>query len=91
MEPLIEPPDDISKQMSSDASLSYKLLCAIQSGELSPELASMKCGRIVNSRWLTTGQSIMMLWMSQHEFTEETLKESDELLILYVTFILPCS
>ena len=36
-EPLIELPDDILKQMSTDASLSYKLLCAIQSGELSPE------------------------------------------------------
>ena len=54
-EPRIELPDDILKQMSTDASLSYKILCAIQSGELSPELASMKYGHIVHSCWLTTG------------------------------------
>ena len=74
-EELIELPEKIVKEMSTDASLSYKLLCAIRSGKLSPELASMKCGNIVHSRWLTTGQSIMMLWMSEHTFKGETLRK----------------
>ena len=60
-EPLIELPEEIVKQMSTDASLSYKLLCAIRSGELSSELSSIKCGKIMHSRWLTTGPLIMML------------------------------
>ena len=74
-EPLIELPEEIVKQMSTDASLSYKLLCAIRSGELSPELSSIKCGKIMHSRWLTTGQSIMMLWMSEHTFKGEILQK----------------
>ena len=74
-EPLIELPEEIVKQMSTDASLSYKLLCAIRSGELSPELSSIKFGNIVHSRWLTTGQSIMMLWMSEHTFKGEILQK----------------
>ena len=72
-EPLIELPVEIVKRMSTDAFLSYKLLYAIRSGKLSPELSSIKCGKIMHSRWLKTSQSIMMLWMSEHTFKAEIL------------------
>ena len=60
-EEVIEIPDRVVKDMSTDAALSYRLLCA--------ELAAMKCGTINNARWLTTGQSLIMLWMSTHGLT----------------------
>ena len=82
-EKLIVLPDNIVKDMSTDASLSYKLLASIRSGRLSPELASMKCGKIVHSRWLTTGETLMMLWMSDHGFKGEILRR----LKLIVTFV----
>ena len=81
--PLIELPEKIVKEMSTDASLSYRLLCAVRSGKLSPELASMKCGHIVHSRWLTTGECLMMLWMCDHGLKGEVLRK----LRLIVNFV----
>ena len=73
-EPVIELPAKIVQEMSTDASLSYRLLSAIRTGQLQPELATMKCGKLNHTRWLTTGQSLMMLWMSKHGLTGETLR-----------------
>ena len=74
---------NVLKEMSTDAALSYRLLKAIRSGKLIPELANMKCGEICHSRWLSTGESLMMLWMSEHNFTRQTLKK----LKLIVNFV----
>ena len=82
-EEVIELPYKVLKEMSTDAALSYRLLKAIWSGKLSPELANMKCGEICHSRWLTTGEALMMLWMSEHNFTRQTLKK----LKLIVNFV----
>lgn len=82
-EELIELPEKVLKDMSTDAALSYQLLGALRDGELSSELASRKCGNIVHSRWLTTGQSLMMLYMSDHHLTGEDLRK----LNLIVNFV----
>ena len=74
-EAVVQLPEEILKQMSTDAALCYRLLCAIRSGKLSPELARRKCGEIVHSRWLTTGEALMLLWMSDHQFTGITLRK----------------
>ena len=34
----------------------------------------MIVGAIVNWRWLTTGESLMLLWMSEHNFSGEVLR-----------------
>ena len=74
LEPLIKIPDEVVRQMSTDASLTYQLLVAIQSGHLTPELGGRLCGTICHSRWLTTGQSLVMLWMSHHGLSGEVLR-----------------
>ena len=61
------------KQMSTDAALPYRLIQAVRTVSLSPELAGMKCGPIVNSRGLTTGQPLLMLWMNEHGLEVEDL------------------
>ena len=73
-EELIELPEKVVKDMSTDSSLCYQLLVALRTGELRSELATRICGNIVHSRWLTTGQSLIMLYMSNHDFTGETLR-----------------
>ena len=82
-EEIIQLPEKIVKEMSTDAALSYQLLTAVRAGKLPPELASRKCGTIVHSRWLTTGQTLMMLYMSEHNLTGEVLRK----LKLIVTFV----
>ena len=71
---MITIPDKVVKEMSTDASLTYQLLLAITTGVLTPELANRLCGTICHSRWLTTGESLVMLWMSYHGLTGVLLR-----------------
>ena len=82
-EAVVQLPEKILKQMSTDAALCYRLLIAIRSRKLSPELASRKCGEIVHSKLPTTGEALMLLWMSDHQFTRNTLRK----LRLIVNFV----
>ena len=45
----------------------------MKTGVLPLDLANTKCDPINQSRWLTTGQAYMMLWMRQHGVEGETL------------------
>ena len=74
LQPLVEIPDNILKDMSTDSALSYKLVQALSKGEMSQELADMKSGEICQSRWLTTGMAFMLLWAGIHSFDEEILE-----------------
>jgi hypothetical protein len=74
LEPVIKIPEKVVLQMSTDASLCYQLLLALDSGALSPELGNRLCGTICHSRWNTTGQALMMLWMSDHGLSGEVLR-----------------
>ena len=66
IEPLIKIPNDNLKSMSIDASLSYNLVSCLESGILNPSLVNKKCGNFCHSRWLTTGQTILWLYISEH-------------------------
>ena len=74
LEPVIKIPEKVVLQMSTDASLCYQLLLALHSGVLTPELGNRLCGTICHSRWNTTGQALMMLWMSDHGLSGEVLR-----------------
>ena len=73
-EPVITFPDKVVKEMSTDTSLTYQLLLAITTSVLTPELANMLCGNNCHSRLLTTGELLMMLWMSYHGLTAVLLR-----------------
>ena len=88
-EELIELPEKVVKNMSTDSSLSYQLLVALRTGELRSELANRKCGNIVHSRWLTTGQSLIMLYMSNHDLTGETLRKFNLIVNFVANVYLP--
>ena len=83
LEELIDIPQDIVNSMSTDASICYQLVKAVTSGRLSERLAGMKCGKQCHSRWITTGEAILILWMCKHELTGDTL----DTLKLLVTFL----
>ena len=83
LEAVIEIPDEVVQNMSTDASLCYQLLQAIHSGILTKELGNRLCGTICHSRWVTTGQALMMLWMSEHGLTGELVGR----LKVIVTFV----
>ena len=51
------------------------LINAMKSGDLSPELGSIKCDLITQSRLLITALAFMMPWMRHHNFRDETLRK----------------
>ena len=81
-----ELPDEIVKSMSTDQKNCYRLISAVQSGKLSSELAKIKCGLLNTSRWLTTAEAFMMLWMRVHNLTGENLRKLE----VIVRFIINC-
>ena len=88
-EELIELPEKVVKDLSTDSSLCYQLLVALRTGELRSELANRKCGNIVHSRWLTTGQSLIMLYMSNHDLTGENLRKFNLIVNFVANVYLP--
>ena len=60
--------------MSTNASLSHKLVSCLESAFLNPSLVNRKCGNLCHSRWLTTGQAILWLNISDHGLKGDILK-----------------
>ena len=74
-EDLINLPEDIVKSLSTDQQNCYLLVKAIKTGNLSTDLANLKGGTINHSRWLTTAQALLMLWIREHKLQGETLRK----------------
>ena len=83
LEPLSDLPEDIVKNISTDASLSYQLVKSIAEGKLPAKLAGMKVAARYHSRWLTTGMSLLALWTTDHGFSGEVMRKFE----LIVNFI----
>ena len=60
--------------MSTDQKVCYKLVEAVKSGHLPPNMQEMQCGPLSHARWLTTGESILFLWTRKHDLTGSNLK-----------------
>ena len=84
LEPVIEIPQDIVQKMSTDSSVCYKLLGCIRAGTLDPCLVNVQCGALCHSRWLTFGEAIMLLYMSDHGLSGEVYRNFI-LIVKYVT------
>ena len=66
---MILSPPNIVKGLCRDACTSYKYCAAVKTGIHSPEAAGLKPGNTVHSRWLTTGESLLMMWTRKHGLT----------------------
>lgn len=73
-EDLIKIPDSILSTMSTDQQLSYKLVQAVKSGNLPPELQEVQCGLISHARFLTTAENLVYMWTRHHGLIDQDLK-----------------
>ena len=73
-EDIIEIPAEVVARMSTDQKVCYKLVEAVKSGHLPPNMQEMQCGPLSHARWLTTGESILFLWTRKHDLTGSNLK-----------------
>ena len=72
-EELIDIPDSVLVTMSTDQQMSYRLVKAVKSGVLPPELQQIQCGTISHARGLTTAQSLVYMWTRKHGLTGQDL------------------
>lgn len=61
---LPELPENVVNELSTDQSYLYEICQAIISGSCSPDLASRQPGKMAHSRWLTTANRILRLYVS---------------------------
>ena len=73
-EAIIEIPDNVLKEMSTDQKTSYRLVAAVKNGVLPECLQYLKCGELSHARWLTTAQRILFLYTRKHDLDKTNTK-----------------
>jgi hypothetical protein len=86
---LIEIPEPILKEMSTDQKMCYQLCKVFKEGRLPENLQYMTCGTMSHSRWLTTAESILFMGTRLHGFTVKKLKILDLLILFIVHYYFP--
>ena len=86
---LIELPDDVVRDLSTDQSLLYQLAKAIRSGHLPRDVALRKVGTMVHSSWLTFAENLSLLWMSKYGLTGEMLDRLETIVTYLVSVYIP--
>ena len=70
-ESLIQPSEDVIKNMSTEQHNCYLLVKVLHSSDLTKELTSVKCWLLSTSWRLTTGEALVILAMCDHGLTEK--------------------
>ena len=71
-------------QLSTDQQYMYEIHRAVVSGECSPELARRNPGKMAHSRWLTTANRLLRLYVSEESPSENLLLIVDYVVKVYV-------
>lgn len=82
--PLIELDEDIIADLSTDQKYGYRMVNAIRAGTVPVDLANLDIGPVNHSRWLTTANRFLRLYVCKHGFTGKNLSN----LKLIVEFII---
>ena len=83
---LVELPEDVLNDLSSDQKLLYKLVKMVKSGVKIPNIELYEIGGISLARWLTHSIAIILIYCSKHGLEDEATRK----LKLIVTHITNC-
>ena len=86
---LIELPEEVIKDLSTDQHLLYKRVKAVRSGHLPRDVALRKAGKIVHSRWLNTATTFVEMWQSHHGLKGDLLDRLETIVTYIVTVYCP--
>ena len=65
--------DEARNNLSTDQRYGYDIVMAVRSGVLPDRLVNLVIGPVNHSRWLTTANRFLRLWVSQHGFKGKEL------------------
>ena len=57
---------------------------AIRSGDLQQDLTAMKAGTVSHSRWLTTANAFMRLYVSNHGLTDPAVLKTLKVITIFI-------
>ena len=80
---LSELTQEVKQDLSTDQRYGYELVNAIRTGKLSAEIARLEVGPVCHSRWLTTANRFLRLWVGQHGLSGKT-KRNMRLIVEYI-------
>ena len=82
---LIELPEEVIRDLSTDQNLMYKRCVAAITGVLPRDVALRKSGKMGHSRWLTMAETCIEMWQSEHGLEGELLERLRTLVTFIVT------
>ncbi|QQP40751.1 Uncharacterized protein FKW44_017171 [Caligus rogercresseyi] len=88
--PLIKLPDEVIQDLSTDQHYGYKIVCAVREGVLPAKLALLEIGPVNHSRWLTTANRFLRLWVSKHGLRGKNLKNLQLIVEFIIGVYYPC-
>lgn len=88
--PLIELPDKVVQDLSTDQLYGYKIVNAIRNGMLPTRMALLEIGPVSHSRWLTTANRLLRLWVSKHGLKGKNLKNLQFIVEFIIGVYYPC-
>ena len=71
---LIELKQEVIEDLSTDQKYGYRMVNAIRTGFVPADLAKMDIGPVCHSRWLTTANRLMRMYVSKHGFKGKNLQ-----------------
>jgi hypothetical protein len=83
---VIKLPEDVVRDLSRDQKLIYQRWSAVRTGTLTRDVALCKPGPIVHSRWLTTAETFLTMYQSNHRLEGELL-ERLEVIVTYIVSV----
>lgn len=81
---------DVVKDLSTDQMYGYRMVEAISSGQLPTDLAHLGIGPIVHSRWLTTANRFLRLYVSECTLTAKEESSLKHIVTFIVQVYYPC-
>ena len=82
-------PPEIISQLSTDQKQLYRRYTAARTGILPRDVALSKSGNIVHSRWLTTAETFLEMWESEHGLEGELLQRLETIITFIVSEYCP--
>ena len=88
--PLIKLSENVIQDLSTDQHYGYNIVCAIRNGVLPTRLALLEIGPVNHSRWLTTANRLLRLWVSKHGLKGKNLDNLQCIVEFIIGVYYPC-
>ena len=80
---------DVIDHLSTDQQYGCRMVLALKEGSVPMDLFLLAVGKVSHSRWLTTANRFMKIWVSHHGFKEGNMKNLEQIVRFIVCVYYP--